>query len=136
MNNLNSVLLEGYLTRDPQEKSIEGSALSSFSVASNRFYKKNGAQVQETSFINVDVWGKTAEYCNQYLKKGSGVRVIGRLKQERWVDTEEKNHSTIKIVAEHVDFFNSKQKYTSSKDTKNQNDPIPSETEQETVPIE
>jgi hypothetical protein len=53
MNNLNSILIEGNLTKDPQEKSIEGNALSSFSIACNRYYKKDGEQVQETSFFNV-----------------------------------------------------------------------------------
>lgn len=108
MNNLNSILIEGNLTKNPQEKSIEGSALSSFSIACNRYYKKDGEQVKETSFFNVDIWGKTAEYCNKYLKKGSGVRVVGRLKQDRWTDVDEKNHYAVKIIGEHVDFFPSK----------------------------
>lgn len=116
MNNLNSVLVEGNLTKDPQEKIIEGTSLSSFSIACNRYYKKDGEQTKETSFFDVSVWGKTAEYCNKYLKKGNGVRVVGRLKQEHWVDAEGKNKYAVKIIGEHVDFFPS-QKNKSTQDT-------------------
>jgi single-strand DNA-binding protein len=52
----------------------------------------------------VEVWSKLAETCAENLKKGRGVRVVGRLKQDRWSDAEGKNHSRIKIIGDHVEF--------------------------------
>lgn len=136
MNNLNSILIEGNLTRDPQEKSIDGTALSSFSIACNRYYKKEGEQMQEVSYFHVDVWGKTAEYCNQYLKKGSGVRVVGRLKQDRWNDKDDSPQSFVKIIGEHVDFFPSKKSNKQASSRKEDEDTTPISEEIETVAIE
>ncbi|MFP4180914.1 MAG: single-stranded DNA-binding protein [Spirochaetaceae bacterium] len=105
MNNLNSIIIEGNLTRDPEYHTTpKGTPVCTFSVASNRFYKKDDEQQQEVSFINVETWAKTADTCNQYLHKGRGVRVVGRLKQDRWVGQDGKNRDRIKVVAEHVDF--------------------------------
>jgi single-strand DNA-binding protein len=59
---------------------------------------------KEVSFFDVEVWSKLAEACSENLKKGRGVRVVGRLKQDRWSDAEGKNHSRIKIIGEHVEF--------------------------------
>jgi single-strand DNA-binding protein len=105
MNNLNSIIIEGNLTRDPEYHTTpKGTPVCTFSVASNRYYKQENEQQQEVSFINVETWAKIAENCNQYLHKGRGVRVVGRLKQDRWVNQEGKNRERIKIVAEHVEF--------------------------------
>lgn len=105
MNSLNSILLEGNLTRDPQLNTTRsGVSVCNFSVASNRYYKKSGENQSEVSFFDVESWAKLAENCNEYLKKGRGVRVVGRLKQDRWIDNEGKPQQKVKIVAEHVEF--------------------------------
>ena len=105
MNSLNSILMEGNLTKDPELKATsKGTKVCTFTVASNRYYKKDDEQQQEVSFFPVEVWAGLADTCNQYLKKGRGVRVVGRIKQDRWKDQEEKNHERFKIVAEHVEF--------------------------------
>jgi single-strand DNA-binding protein len=105
MNQLNSILIEGNLTRDPNlNVTKSGTSVCNFSLASNRYYKKNGEGQNEVSFFDVETWSKLAENCGEYLKKGRGVRVVGRLKQDRWVDTEGKTRSKVKIVAEHVEF--------------------------------
>ncbi len=105
MNSLNSILMEGNLTKDPELKTTsKGTSICTFTVASNRYYKKEDEQQQEVSFFPVEVWAGLADTCNQYLKKGRGVRVVGRLKQDRWKDQEDKNHERFKIVAEHVEF--------------------------------
>jgi len=105
MNNLNSVLIEGNLTRDPELKyTAKGLAICTMSVANNRFYKQGEEWQKETSFFVVDVWGKQGETCSEHLSKGRGVRVVGRLKQERWQDDQGNNRSKVKIVAEHVEF--------------------------------
>jgi single-strand DNA-binding protein len=56
------------------------------------------------SFFEVETWAKLAENCNNLGRKGRGVRVVGRLKQERWTGNDGKQHSKIAIVAEHVEF--------------------------------
>ena len=120
MNQLNSILIEGNLTRDPNlNETKSGTSVCNFSLASNRYYKKNGEGQNEVSFFDVETWSKLAENCGEYLKKGRGVRVVGRLKQDRWVDTEGKTRSKVKIVAEHVEFkpdFKGKDKEESSSD--------------------
>jgi len=105
MNNLNSVLLEGNLVRDPElNYTSKGTPVCSFSVATNRFYKQEDELQKETSFFDVTVWSRQAEVCKEYLTKGRGVRVVGRLKQDRWQDVEGKNRSKVLVVAEHVEF--------------------------------
>ena len=107
MNNLNSVLLEGNLVRDPEKVLVgsNGSVMGKFSIAVNRYYKKANAEaVEEVMYIGAQVWGGLAEGCLNYLKKGRGVRVVGRLRQERWEDKEGGNREKIVVVAEHVEF--------------------------------
>lgn len=105
MNNLNSILLEGNLVRDPQlSQTPKGTSVCTFSVASNRYLKQESGYQQEVSFFDVETWAKLAEVCGQTLTKGRGVRVVGRLKQDRWKDNEGNQHSKVKIVAEHVEF--------------------------------
>ncbi len=105
MNSLNSILLEGNLTRDPLLKTTpKGTPVCTFGLAANRVYKQDEELQREVSFFDVEVWSKLADSCGNNLKKGRGVRVVGRLKQDRWTDAEGKNHSRVKIVGEHVEF--------------------------------
>ena len=105
MNNLNSILLEGNLVRDPElGYTGKGMACCKFALANNRYFKQEEEYQEETSFFNITTWGKQAEACSGFLKKGRGVRVIGRLKQDRWKDQEGNSHTRVYIVAEHVEF--------------------------------
>jgi single-strand DNA-binding protein len=105
MNALNSILIEGNIVRDPVLKETpKGTPVCNFSIASNRFYRQDDQLEQETSFFEVESWAKLAETCGKTLAKGRGVRVVGRLKQDRWTGTDGKNYSKIKVVAEHVEF--------------------------------
>ena len=105
MDNLNQILIEGNLTRDPEMKyTVKGTPLCTFSIASNRNYKKGDEYEKEVSYFDITTWTKLAESCAAELKKGRGVRVIGRLKQDRWTDSEGKVHSKIFIIADHVIF--------------------------------
>ncbi len=105
MNNLNSILIEGNLVRDPElSYTQKGTAVCKFCVASNRFFKQEEEMQKEVSFFDVSTWARLAEVCGEYLKKGRGVRVVGRLKQERWTDPDGKPHSRVEIIAEHVEF--------------------------------
>jgi len=114
MNNLNSVLLEGNLTADPEVKDIDNIKLCTFTIVSNRYYKKDGDDYQkEVSFFDVECSGKLADVCKQYLKKGRCVRIIGRLRQECWAEASNKpgpfNSAVIRktkiiVMAEQVEF--------------------------------
>ena len=59
---------------------------------------------KETGFFEVEAWGRLAEACGNQGRKGRGVRVVGRLKQDRWTGSDGKNHNKITIVAEHVEY--------------------------------
>jgi single-strand DNA-binding protein len=105
MNNLNSILIEGNLVRDAEYRTTsKGTPVCKFPIASNRFYKQEGVMEKEVSFVDVESWGKLAESVNNLGRKGRGVRVVGRIKQERWQNNEGKAMSRIIIVAEHVEF--------------------------------
>jgi single-strand DNA-binding protein len=105
MNNLNSVLLEGNLVRDPLIRSTpKGAPVCNFTIASNRFFRQGSGLERETGFFDVETWGKLAEACGAKGIKGIGVRVVGRLKQERWENSPGESRSRIVIVAEHVEF--------------------------------
>ena len=114
MNSLNSILLEGNLTRDPVAyETPKGTKVCTFGIATNRFYKMDEEKQKEVSFFDVETWSKLADRCSENLEKGRGVRVVGRLKQDRWTDKEGKNKNRVKIIAEHVEFrpnFNGSEK--------------------------
>jgi single-strand DNA-binding protein len=104
VNDLNSLLVEGNMVRDPELKyTSSGTAVCTFSIASNRSWKKGEEWEKEVSYFDCELWGKLAESIKERTTKGRGVRVIGRLKQERWSDSEGKQKSKVKIVAEHVE---------------------------------
>jgi len=102
---LNSVNIMGNLTRDPELKNIgAGKSVCTLSIANNRIYSKNNEKVTEVSYFDVDVWGASAENCAKYLKKGSGIIVEGRLKQDRW-EKDGKTQSRVRITANSVHFM-------------------------------
>ena len=105
MNNLNSVLLEGNLCRDPELRHTpKGTPVCTLVLASNRSYKVEGERQEEVSFVETTTWGKLATVCAEHLAKGRGVRVVGRLKQERWEDPEGNSRAKVVVVAEQVEF--------------------------------
>ena len=104
MNDLNSVLIEGNLVSDPQlSYTSKGTPLCTLSIAANRHYKTDDQPREEVSYFDIEVWGKTAESCGEFLTKGRGARIVGRLKQERW-DQAGTTRTKVIIVAEHVEF--------------------------------
>jgi len=105
MNNLNSILIEGNIVKEPLYRTTpKGTPVCTFSLASNRFFKQDSGLEKEVSFFDVETWAKLADTCNNLGKKGRGVRVVGRLKQDRWTGNDGKQKSRISIVAEHVEF--------------------------------
>lgn len=120
MSDINSVILIGRLVRDAELKYINsGTAISKISIAVNRSVKKNDQWTDEVSFFDVTIWGKTAENLSQYLKKGTQIGVQGELVQNRWTDSDGKNHSKVEITAGNIRLLGSKQKSEESKPEEN-----------------
>ena len=105
MNNLNQVILEGNVVRKPEVNNLpSGTHASMIPIAVNRFYKKNdGTSAEEVSFFDVETYGSMADYTSEKCTKGRFIRVVGRLKQLRWKNSEEKSQSKVTIIAEHVE---------------------------------
>jgi single-strand DNA-binding protein len=105
MNNLNSTLIEGNMVRDPLfRQNTSGTWITTFCVASCRYYKNGGILEKEVCFFDIESVGKLAESCAKIGRKGKGVRVVGRLRQDRWDGSDGKPHSRVIIAAEHVEF--------------------------------
>lgn len=105
MNNLNSIIVEGNLTAAPKMSyTPSGTPVASFTIGCNRFYRSDDERREEVSFIPIEVWSRLAESCTEYLCKGRGVRVVGRLKQDRWTTADGQSMSRLKVVGEHVEF--------------------------------
>jgi single-strand DNA-binding protein len=107
MNHLNSILIEGNLVRDPEYKTVGGGTpLCNMSIAVNRWYKKGdgSGSEQEVSYFDVAAWGKLADACRKIGSKGRGLRVVGRLKQERWQEADGKARSKVLITADHIEW--------------------------------
>jgi single-strand DNA-binding protein len=105
MNNLNSIIIEGNMVRDPLFRSTpKGTPLCTFSIASDRFYRQDSGLESEVSFFDVETWSDLAASCHDLGHKGRGVKVVGRLKQDRWTGSDGKQRSRVTIVAEHVEF--------------------------------
>ena len=104
---LNKVFLFGNLTRDPEQKSLpNGTAVTNFALATNRIYKDAaGAKQEQVEYHNIVVFGRQAETSAQYLKKGQGVMIEGRIQTRSWDDktTGEKKYRT-EIIADQVQF--------------------------------
>ncbi|MBP8718874.1 MAG: single-stranded DNA-binding protein [Candidatus Atribacteria bacterium] len=97
----------GRLTRDPELRyTPSGRAVCRFGLAINRSYKnQDGNNVEDTLFINVSSWGKQAEYCSQFLKKGRRVAINGELRSNNWQDREGNKRVTFEINARSIQFL-------------------------------
>ncbi len=107
MTSFNKVILLGNLTRDPEVRyTPNGSAVASFALAVNRKYKQGDETKEEVSYIDIVVFGKQAENCGQYLNKGDGALIEGRLQQRRWDDKETgQKRSKVEVAAQTVTFM-------------------------------
>lgn len=108
MANLNKVMLIGNLTRDPELRyTPKGTAVADLGIAVNRRVSDgNGNWSDETTFVDVTVWGNTAENSQKYLTKGRGVFIEGRLQLDTWEDKQSgQKRSKLKVVGENVQFL-------------------------------
>ncbi len=107
MGSMNHVFLMGNLTRDPEmRQTASGTAVSDLGLAVNDSYRnKKGEQVERTCFADVVTWGRQAETCVQYLKKGAPVLVEGNLQLDQWKTEQGENRSKLRIRARRVQFL-------------------------------
>lgn len=98
--NLNQATLIGRVVRDPELKALpSGSQVASFSMATSRTYKQDGAKKEQTEFHNIVAFGKLAEIIGNYVKKGQLVMIQGRIQTRSWEKDGKKNYRT-EILAE------------------------------------
>ena len=107
---VNKVFLMGNLTRDVELKHTPSDQpVASFGIAVNRRYRtRDGEDRDETTFVDCESWGRTAEVMSQYLSKGRPVFLEGRLKLDQWEDRETgKKRSKLRVVVENFQFIDS-----------------------------
>jgi single-strand DNA-binding protein len=106
--NLNKVLLMGNLTRDPEVKyTPKGTAVGDLAIAINDSYKAQDGTIKETvTYVDIEVWGRQAENCKQYLTKGRPIFVEGQLRLDQWEQDGQKR-SKLKVRAVNVQFLGS-----------------------------
>lgn len=106
---MNKVCLIGRLTKDPETKVIptNNTTVANFSIAINRRFVKEGEE-RQADFINIIAWGKTAEFCSKYFKKGLQIGLVGRIQTRNWDDDSGQKHFATEVIAEEVYFADSK----------------------------
>ena len=105
MPDINNVTLAGRLTRDPELKYLQsGAPVCKMGLAVTRYYRtKEGEKREETLFINVETWNKSAEFCGEHLRKGRPIIVVGRLKSDSWEDkTTGQKRTSIDVRADRI----------------------------------
>ncbi len=103
---MNSVHLMGNLTRDPELRYLDsGSALCKLGMAMNRNYRSGDEWKKDVCFVDITVWGKDAERCNERLSKGQQVLIEGRLTFSSWETAEGQKRSKVDVTAEKVHFI-------------------------------
>jgi single-strand DNA-binding protein len=124
MSSFELVLLVGYLGKDPEMRyTPQGTAVTTFSMATDREYTKNDEKVKETTWWRVQTWGKSAEACNEYLRKGSLVAVEGRMSpNERgnpriWTNKSGEPQALFEVNAKEVKFLRTDIGGRSARDT-------------------
>ena len=117
---MNKVILVGNITRAVELKHLpSGSAVAKSAIAVNRNWKDKmtGEAKQETMFVDITIYGKSAEIANQYITKGKKVLVEGRLVLEQWVDQAGQKRSRHIVAVESFEFLDSKSSDDSSYDS-------------------
>ena len=110
MTSFNKVILMGNLTKDPEIRyTPSGTPVANFRLAVNNRYKQGEEFKEEVCFIDIVVFGKQAENCGQYLGKGQGVIVDGRLQERRWETEDGVKRSKHEVVAQTVRFMGRRQ---------------------------
>ena len=109
MASFNRVILAGNLTRDIELRETPGGAsVADAGLAVNDRRKQGDEWVDETSFIDLTLWGRTAENAAEYLSKGSPILIEGRLKQDSWQNEAGEKRTKLKVVVDRLQFLSNK----------------------------
>ena len=121
MPSFNKVILMGNLTRDPELRyTPKGVSVSEFGLAVSRRFRQGDESRDEVCFVDIVVFGKQAEHCSQYLTKGNGVIIDGRLNQRRWETAEGQKRNKHEIVAMNVTFMPKRQESVVDRDAEDE----------------
>ena len=123
---VNKVILIGNLGADPEVRTLEsGQKVASLSVATNRSYNnRDGQRVDETEWHRVEFWGRLAEICERYLRKGSTIYLEGRLRTRKWQDKSGQDRYTTEIVGENMTMLGGRGDQPSGAASVQQNAPL------------
>ncbi len=109
MASFNRVILAGNLTRDIELRETPGGAsVADAGLAVNDRRKQGDEWVDETSFVDLTLWGRTAENAAEYLSKGSPILIEGRLKQDSWENEAGEKRTKLKVVVDRLQFLSNK----------------------------
>lgn len=109
--NVNVIVVEGGVVNEPELRyTQDGLAYARFALANSCVVYRNGEREKETNYFDVKVWGKLAEICSTYLKKGKRIIISGKLKQSKWTTEEGKTRSKVSIIAQDVKFLPNQRK--------------------------
>ncbi len=116
MASFNRVILAGNLTRDIELRETPGGAsVADAGLAVNDRRKQGDDWVDETSFVDLTLWGRTAENAAEYLSKGSPILIEGRLKQDSWENEAGEKRTKLKVVVDRLQFLNNKNQESEAK---------------------
>ncbi|MBD5778210.1 single-stranded DNA-binding protein [Pelagicoccus sp. NFK12] len=109
MANFNKVILLGNLTRDPELRvTPKGTSVCQFGMAVNRVYRSGDETQEETTFVDLEAWGKQAEIISKYVSKGNPLFIEGRLKFDSWESKEGEKRSKLKVIVENMQLMGSR----------------------------
>ena len=122
---MNKSILMGRLTKDPEVRYTSGTntMVATFTLAINRRFVKEGEE-RQADFIQIVAWGKLAEFCSNYFKKGQQVGVIGRIQTRNYDDKDGKKVYVTEVIAEEAYFADSKREVNASEQILNASQPI------------
>jgi len=130
MASFNKVILLGNLTRDPETRvTASGVTICKLALATSRVYvTKDGERREDTTFVDIDAFGKQAEVITKYMRKGRPLMVEGRLKFDQWESPEGQKRSKLGVVLENFQFVGGRDDDDSSSSNYEQNSPPKRET--------
>ncbi|MEN6319771.1 MAG: single-stranded DNA-binding protein [Syntrophaceae bacterium] len=123
---VNQIILIGRLGSDPELKYLpSGTSVTNFSFATSEKYKKEGEMQEVTTWHRIAAYGRLADVCSSYLKKGSLTFIQGKLRNNSWEDTDGNKHSDLRVVVEKIAFLDPKKVHERSPDESTPEDDVP-----------
>lgn len=128
MPNYNKVMLMGNLTRDVELKhTASNMAVANLGLAVNRRYRVNEESREETTFVDCEAWGRTAENISKFFSKGRPIFVEGRLKLDEWQDRDGNKRSKLRVVIENFEFVDNNGRGGTQGNSSQSRTPVPAD---------